>query len=597
VARNTNASPKAEATPQSFNGTVWGGLEARPFEPSWFVSEHAAEAPPTTELASPPPAPPLRLWSYLMGARVVVAMGLFALQVLAYTQGQGRGWLLGVCAVYLVATAAVLRWSRPARSESVWSAGWALTLWVDLTVFGLLQTAQSSQTLNYTPLFALPVLLASVLGPLLLALGSAAFATLVLLFEAFSADWLHPGGSQTSYVQGAITGAGFFLVALLANQLASRLGREQKQARLHEARAQAESEVNQLIVTGLSEGVLVLDAKGRPWHANPAALAMLGALPLDAQAGAQQPPPKATDWLAQLPQLPAWPLLTACAHNALTHHTHDEIELALPTPQGKKHQVLLRTRITQVNALGSPSACVMFLEDLRDVENRVRIEKLAAMGRISASVAHEIRNPLAAIAQANGLLVEEALTPLQQRLTHMIDQNARRLGRTVDDILEVTRTPAPLTTAVPRLDLDAQVAAWVAEWQEQQGGSIEVQWLAGAGGATVGVDAEHLRRVLVNLLDNALQHGGVAGTRTVHVSTTPHSLTVWNPGPPLPESVAQHLFEPFTSSKSRSSGLGLYLSRELCQRHGAQLDHVDETRNETPGHAFTVTFSPGYLAP
>ncbi|NIC39678.1 PAS domain-containing protein, partial [Aquabacterium sp. A08] len=143
-------------------------------------------------------------------------------------------------------------------------------------VFGLLQTFQQGGV-NYTPLFVLPVLLASILGPLLLALGSAAFATLALLFDAFSGEVLRPGQATANYVQSAITGAGLFLVALLANQLAARLWREQAQARHSRARAMAEAQVNQLIVTGLNEGVLVVDAHGSIWHANPAACAMLGA--------------------------------------------------------------------------------------------------------------------------------------------------------------------------------------------------------------------------------------------------------------------------------------------------------------------------------
>ncbi|WP_180682586.1 ATP-binding protein [Tepidicella baoligensis] len=514
-----------------------------------------------------------------MGARLVVAIGLFGLQGLAYVQGSTNLWLLALCGVYLVATAAVLRWSRPAHSDAYWAPGWALTLWVDLTVFGLLQTFQQGG-FNYSPLFVLPVLLASVLGPIILALGSAAFGTLVLLFDAFSGDVLRPGQSTITYVQGAITGGGLFLVALLANQLATRLGREQAQARLHRALADAESQVNQLIVTGLSEGVMVMDGQGHIWHANPAACTMLG----DREAA---PPYR------RLMALPGWAVLSGWTRGVLRLGQDDQCELNLPTPTGEPQHVLLRARVIQPTAdQATPidAVCVVFMENLRDIETRVRNEKLAAMGRVSAAVAHEIRNPLTAIAQANALLSEDALSPVQRRLTHMIGQNAQRLGRTVDDILDVaklpTRPPAPASV----LALDATVSAIVSDWQHQHPGGPPVRFSPGAAGLNVRFDPEHLRRVLVNLLDNAHQHAP-ADSRRVEISTgSPAALEVWNPGPPLPPSVAQFLFEPFTSSHSRSSGLGLYLSRELCLRYGAELSYQATTRDGVAGHAFTVQF-------
>lgn len=520
-----------------------------------------------------------------MGARVLVALGLFGLQAIAFVQGSAPLWLLLLCGAYLVATGAVLRWSRPARSDSYWAAGWALTLWVDLAVFGVLQTFQQGG-FNYTPLFVLPVLLASILGPLLLAMGSAAFATLVLLFDAFSSDVLRPGQAAISYVQGAITGAGLFLVALLANQLAWRLVREQTQARISRAWADAESQVNQLIVTGLSEGVVVIDAQGRIWHANPAACDMLG----DRHAE----PPYDT-----LVNAPGWPLLSTWVRSVIFIGHDEQCELTLPTPTGDVRHVLLRARIT-----ASPpgvdevdAACVVFMEDLHDIETRVRNEKLAAMGRVSAAVAHEIRNPLAAIAQANALLREDPLNPGQQRLTHMIGQNAQRLRRTVDDILEVAKLPNRPRQPAPLLPLDDTVGSLVAEWNQQHPAGPAPRWQPGAADLSVAFDAEHLRRVLVNLLDNARQHAP-AGNDTLEVTTHPGgTLEVWNPGPPLPAQVAQHLFEPFTSSHSRSSGLGLYLSRELCQRYGAQLHYRAVARHGVAGHAFMVQFAPNTDTP
>ena len=109
----------------------------------------------------------------------------------------------------------------------------------------------------------------------------------------------------------------------------------------------------------------------------------------------------------------------------------------------------------------SEAFCVVFVEDLRSVQARMRQEKLAAMGRVSAGIAHEIRNPLAAIAQANALLSEEAVGAEQKMLTAMVADNVERLKRLVDDVMEV----APGIDATPRtIDLGAEVGRIVADW-------------------------------------------------------------------------------------------------------------------------------------
>jgi len=517
-----------------------------------------------------------RLWRYFMAARLLVALGLLAWLAWAQAQGQAPLWLLLLCAAYLASTAAVLRWSHPAQADSFWAPGWLLTLWVDLAFFGLLQWTHGG-SVNYMPLFVLPVLLAAVLGPLRLALGSAAFATLVLLFDAVAGELLRPHHAAT-YAQGAISGAGLFLVALLVHQLAQRLGREQAQASSHRAMADAQAQVNQIIATGLSEGVLVIDARGQIWHANPAACAMLGA------AGEQPPYPL-------LPTLPAWPLLDRWARALLLQGRHTSCTMRLPRPSVEPLQVQLRAHLNWT-APGSPAqpTCVIFMESLRDIEARIRTEKLAAMGRVSAAVAHEIRNPLAAISQANALLAEEALQPAQQRLSLMIGHNAKRLSRTVDDILELAKLPPRSDWALPLLPLDAETAAIVTDWQTVNP-HCSLNWQPGAPLAEVHFEAEHLRRVVVNLLDNAHRHAPPDGP-ALQVSShhTPDAiwLEVWNAGPPMPDEVEQHLFEPFNSSHSRSSGLGLYLARQLCQLYRTQLDYQQQTRLGSGGHRFVL---------
>lgn len=517
-----------------------------------------------------------------MRARVFIAAVLLALQLFIVLQGGGPAWLLWPGLLYLAATAAVLRWARPRSSDSVWSPRWALTLWMDLAMFALLQYFQQGN-INYTPLFALPVLLAAILGPLLLALGSAAAATLLLLWDAWSISLYNPDLATTRFLQSALTGAGLFLVAWLAHQLAARLAREQMQAQRSQALARTQTDVNALIVTGLKEGVLVLDTAGVVWHANPAAQLMLGA-------------GEASNAPRDLTRTPGWPLLYGWVQSCFAFGQDEDTELVVPAPGGGTRKLRARARPT----LGDTGAraCVVFLEDLRDVEARVQTEKLAAMGRVSAAVAHEIRNPLAAIAQANDLLDEDTTDPTHKRLTTMIGQNVKRLGRTVDDILEVVRPPLPVNQrTLPTVTLDGTVEQLLDEWLQLRPQGERLQYTAAAPNTLVVFEAEHLRRVLVNLLDNADRYASnerAAIRLRTHINTTDATATlqVWSDGPELPDQVREHLFEPFASSHSRSSGLGLYICRELCGRYGATLEYQRASSGNTLGNAFAVGFKP-----
>ena len=283
----------------------------------------------------------------------------------------------------------------------------------------------------------------------------------------------------------------------------------------------------------------------------------------------------------QLRGVEAWTGLVRTVEQAFIESSWPEEgrDVTLEFEPGSNRTLRVRVRFTRHRAAqASEDFCVLFLEDVRNMQARSRQEKLAAMGRVSAGIAHEIRNPLAAIAQANALLAEDATDPGQRQLMQMVADNVDRLKRIVDDVMEVA--PGQMQE-VRAIDATAQVAAVCSDWARSVGLKLGDQSVLRVElppqPLGVAFDAEHLRRVLVNLLDNARRHASSApGAIQLRLESRDDArafLSVASDGAPIPPEVERYLFEPFFSTRSRGTGLGLYICRELCERYGASIDY------------------------
>jgi two-component system sensor histidine kinase PilS (NtrC family) len=528
-------------------------------------------------------------------ARALLGVALVLAQAAASLAGQGSGaGVATLCVAY--AGQALVVWLLPrfrAIAESMAhpvGAGttrwrWLMTIGIDVATFIALHLLDRASSFNFAALLVLPVLMAGVLMPRLAALGTAAASALLLLAGAWDPR-ATLDATTVALTRAGLAGIGFFAIAVLAGELAARLAREELAARESLELARRQAQLNRLVIQEMADGVLVLDRGLRVRAANPAARALL------VTQGAGPAAPFGLD------ERRAWRALAEAARQAMADGrwptAGHEVELAFD--DGQTRRLRMRVRFTPTSP-GEPEAdvySVLLLEDLRTAQARLRQEKLAAMGRVSAGIAHEIRNPLAAISQANALLLEDQLHPDQQRLARMVADNVRRLQRIVDEVMEL----APAGDVVPAtIDVRTVVATATVDWAQTAGldlgpaSRLYTELPDESLGARF--DAEHLRRVLVNLLDNALRHAGPGAgavllrltARDAHAAT----LQILSDGAPIAPEVERHLFEPFFSTRSRGSGLGLYICRELCERYGASIDFRARPAGEPRRNEFIVT--------
>jgi two-component system, NtrC family, sensor histidine kinase PilS len=527
-----------------------------------------------------------RLWRGCMTARFSIALVLLALQIVVFALSPSHNrWLIVICSVYAAATLAVRVFFKQRQLGRTFDPRWLAIIGVDVSVFTALQFMQGG-SVNYSPLFGLPVLVAAVLGSMPLAMGAAASVTLILLGNAAWMGLQTQGDLAAQLTQAALTGVGCFAIALLANQITTRLANEELRSRRSQLAARVQRQVNELVIESLTDGILVVDPNGLVRAANPAARQLLGS-----DRALRAP---AFDLTAEV----GWRPLTEMTRVSFARKSPQQAEVTIRHSGQGPRRILARTRLTPTPGGNAESLCVIFLQDQRETEARMRTEKLASMGRMSAAMAHEIRNPLAAIVQANALLEEDIADPKQRQLTQIVQQNAKRLEKIVEDILNLARVKSQgAQSASPGVLLNGAVARVCRDWSQQAACQHLLKLQSPSTDVMVMFEPEHLRRVLVNLLDNARRYASDKAEAIVVsirvISTDQAVLSVWSDGAPMDQSIERNLFEPFFSSESRSSGLGLYICRELCDGHDASIAYQRARRlvrgTELEGNDFFVT--------
>jgi two-component system sensor histidine kinase PilS (NtrC family) len=429
---------------------------------------------------------------------------------------------------------------------------------LDIVAITLLMSASGGIRSGIGVMLLISLTGAAIVGPRRLTYLYAALATIALLLEQGYWVLVHDA-SAASFLQPGLLAMGCFATAGATSWLSQRVAANEALARQRGRSLATQTRVNQLVLEDMHDGVVVLDREGRVAQYNPQAQRLLGA---------EQPLGAAIDEL-----LPAFAGRWRAWRSGESAANVADIEL-------RGRSIGLRLLDTGTEQEFS----VLFVEDTTRAREQAQQLKLAALGRLTANIAHEIRNPLAAISHAAELLGEEKRAEHRDRLTRIVHDNTLRLERLVSDVLQLNRRDR---ISAERIRLQPWLAAFLREFAANESLPPERFVLEARRDAWVEFDREHLHQVMWNMLRNAVRYAR-AEPRSVRLALGGFGdrveLSIIDNGPGVPESSQGQLFEPFFTTDSKGTGLGLYLARELCAANRAALEYVADL----PGAHFRI---------
>lgn len=528
--------------------------------------------------------------------RVVIALVLLMYLGLDFDSGQPSADPVNAetCSAYL---AAALAMAVAARWRHRFIIQLAIQIGVDLAAISILYLSTGGLRGGLGVLYLFPLAGAAILAPLVLALFSAALATLFLLAQSV---WqILISDRDAALMQAGLLGAAFFAGVLVVNRLAARLLGQEALAAQRGADLRIQQAINEIVIADVGDGILVVGDDGAVFTGNPAARRMLG---LDGEASgfllravpAFEPVTLAFQtWLAAPGDGAAYVTLKAWRQDGDQDGGHAR------QVSGRRDQpVHLKLRFARVDTPDRVAGrSVVFMQDVTAIENQAQQLKLASMGRLTASIAHEVRNPLSAIGHATALLAEDLHGPAEVRLLKIVGDNVTRVNRMVEDILQLSRKAQPNGEPVR---LAAFLSNLKSEFCEIHGLDSDIVQLGDAGDGTVRFDPLHLHEVVLNLLNNAVRYAshqpGSIRVFPARDAAGRSELHVQDDGPGITRDVRAHLFEPFYTTSSKGTGLGLYLARELCLNNDAKLDYEYRFDPAAPGPRkasgrFVITFA------
>lgn len=389
-----------------------------------------------------------------------------------------------------------------------------------------------------------------------LTLFFAALASIGVLLE-HTYETLKLEAPDSQFVQAGLLSSAYFAIAWLAHRLAQYTVASERLAAKREIDLANLEQVNQLVIRDMQDGVLVVDGRGVIRQFNARAERLLGPLPAGGEVALVEYAP------ALAAQYEQWRSRAGVDSGAGMPYSSSENARFVPIGGNRE--------------LGA----VIFIEDQTRVQAQARQLKLAALGRLTANIAHEIRNPLGAISHAAQLLREEpGMGDTAARLITIINENSGRLDRVVNDVLRLNRGERAHRE---RFRLANFLSGFVEQFSQIEKIDPGVFRVEPAADPEVLFDRSHLSQVMWNLCRNALRHSrrgpaSIVIRFSLERSGSVVKLDVVDDGPGVVAEARAQLFEPFFTTAAGGTGLGLYMAREVCEANGATLDYVETPR-------------------
>jgi two-component system sensor histidine kinase PilS (NtrC family) len=428
-----------------------------------------------------------------------------------------------------------------------------LQVLADIGAIALLMHASGGVGSAMSILLVVAVVFGALLLPGRLAYLFAAVATLTMLFETGLAS-LSPEQADASHITRAgLMGAVLFMAAALAHILVIRARDSAALAQQRGVDLANLEQLNRRVVQQLESGLLVLDPDNYVRLANDTARNLLGMHSSTAQR---------LDRLA--------PELAGQFRQWQADHRWSDRPVAV-----KLMGSSVIPRFSELTTSQGTGALIL-LDDSARLARHTQQLKLASLGRLTASIAHEIRNPLGAISHAAQLLDEsDQLNAGDRRLAEIIGNHTRRVNTIIENVLQLSRRSA---SQPQRLDLGEWLQAFREEFTQSE--AIQPQQLQldmTQESLQVQVDPGHLHQVLTNLCENALRHSADTGAPITLLVRRNETGTVWldviDQGRGIDADTADQMFEPFYTTATSGTGLGLYIARELCDINQARLSY------------------------
>jgi len=397
----------------------------------------------------------------------------------------------------------------------------------------------------------------------------AAVAAIGMIYLTFYQSISRPAAAN-QYLQAGALGALCFAAAIVLQGLTRRLQLSESLAAQRAADVANLEALNSLILQRMRTGILLLDNQHRVLLANPGALSLLGHESLQGKVL----DPHCIELVKRLQQWRINPSMRPQSMQALSNGP------------------LLQPSFVHMQR-GEKIDTLVFLDDISQIAQQAQQLKLASLGRLTAGIAHEIRNPLGAISHAAQLLQEsEELPSSDRRLAQIIQDHSRRMNLVIENVLQLSRR----RQAEPQLlDLKYWLHRFASEFRHNLPEQQTLHLKTCSGSLQTRMDPHQLTQVLTNLVQNGLRYSSQChpqGQVWLDLFRDPVSdlpvLEVLDDGPGVPDEQLQNIFEPFYTTDNKGTGLGLYISRELCESNQARLDYQ---RRQSGGSCLRITFA------